>query len=333
MSLENINRAVRFGNYIDLGQEYRPDELTDEKVVGAIWDERKTKNAIIIPDSYQFWDPSKVVRTYQGEIPLDSPDRERKFGDEVNVNRSGMSIREARNFNLLKDIYVVLTDPKTAEKLLHGSTRGIGYWSPRTRLSQHRIILWNTMLEGEGGYRALHNRIKGYEKGDSIIQVPSLTRNKVYTVSLTPLPITEDDSIFRVELLQMRASCQCEDYMYRERRGKRREDERKDEKWLNTYKYAAGEVPFCKHTYMAFRKAMEDSLQDEEIPTVLASPFPVPTNPDGLNFQVALEQRIVIGNPRKKRRPLKTEQIILIGRTAGYLALKDSQLDRLFIFD
>jgi len=102
-------------------------------------DEEKETVLVLPPNA--FWDRGRAERTYRGQEVLDSPRKFKKFGPELNLNRSHVTKEQAKNHKHLpeKRMGQILDDSGRMVQLYgfpdlswdpRDDYRGVGWWGP-----------------------------------------------------------------------------------------------------------------------------------------------------------------------------------------------------------
>ncbi len=284
------------------------DGLTNKDVADAIM--RAGGRGLIIPDEpgkYQIWDRSDVVKARGMELPLDTALRFKRYGPEIDLTKSSTTQREIRERHLTprKAFRERLSDPGVRDALLEGSCRGLGWWDPRTKT--HNIASFDVFPEAHFFERFYEDEIEfKYLFSDGYVCTPSVSGEPEYRVTLRVFPNTDD---FLIEWLMTQANCECLDQFHRGSRGKGHAD-----KYENIFKYSKPERVWCKHTLGALNKAEKLSHKWDNVPDFRVS-YPSPTGI--INPFYTLKTKTIIMSGGKARRPLKTENSILLGKVTG----------------
>ena len=282
---------------------------------------------LIIPPDYQFWDQSAVFRKSHGsrriEVPLTTATRFRRYGDDVNLTRSGTTVSELKEGEITprKALAVQLASEDVKEGLRNGRYKGFGWWDARK--PTHRPVSWSALPVGQKFYDQYGKRMNiEYQYKDCRITVPSWSRNIAtpswgwnpnrYIFTLRVLPVTERDREYFTEWTMTEGSCGCEDVSYRGARGRIMEDR----EIQDVFKYANPESPMCWHFIGAYRAAAEASRRTDNIPTFLVD-FPEATGLLGPWY--ALKTKTIVGTQSRARRPLITEIDAELGRVVGHM--------------
>jgi len=292
--------------------------VTDEDVADAILT-RGRERGVIIPREYRFWDREAVVKQRGKRLPLNIPQRFRRYGPDVCISKY---------YTRQKDMKEDRITPRKAfgslgsygHELLHGAYRGIGYWNPRSRT--HKLIPFDVPVEGQAFRKLFEDEINiRYQHGDCYVEVPSLSRaGREYIFRLSVLPVTGRKSEFFVEWLMTRGECGCEDASFRGMRGKIRQDEEPDA-YAGVFKYANPEFQWCRHSWGALEAAQENSFIDPK-----AKPFRVKF-PEATGLKepwYVFKTRTLIGDQKRARRPSKAETLIMCGKIIGCMGLGEA---------
>lgn len=315
----------RYGyRFIDLNQE---TGLTRENAALAIKEAAEKSALLYIPNSFPAWEAQAFSKKEFGRnvrIEINTPYRFKKFGPEVNINRTRIGVDESREFDFMEAFHRAISDTETREEMLKG-TRGIGYWRPRQK--DHVIMMWYLFPQGYGfaNQKKLGGRAKVKNRlADAKVEVPSfsnidLSSGKVrrfYEIDVLTLPVHMEDGFFRQELLQTEwRGARCPDVSYRETKGMIREDP----DIIAMGKYSRPEHVICKHIYTAELVLFKRKEPGE--PAVLAFRYPVPTLLNSKIFRT-LKMGTIRGSPGRggKRRKLTMAEISsFIGMEAGTL--------------
>jgi len=301
-----------------------PNDITYADLCDAVLSLPDGKALVI--HQMPFWDKSQVFRSPKkvvGSIRLNTPQRFRRLGKEMNLNTSSMSINQAKQSQILP--YTVI---ENATLDFEEDYRGIGWWGPTKHM--HRTVFWDALVEGFKYYELFGDRIKlRHQNIDPSYTAESLSRaEREYEITLHPVPSTLEDGWFFIEWLDMRGKCGCEDSSFREK-GATRKPESVSERWHEYHKYTGGEVIFCRHLVAMYKEAVEYSRSHKDAKNILLDPFPEPTGI--LNPWWTLKNRVIVVDERdgkKYRRVLdKTELDVLLGRTTAY-----DGLDRMWLY-
>jgi len=242
-------------------------------------------------------------------VPLDTPARFRKFAPEIDVVKSGITLKKIRERQLTpRSAFRALEQPEVREKLRKGNYRGVGWWSPRSR--RHNILWFDVLAEGQEYARMFEDDFDTeYLFADAYQHVPSFSReDRVYITPLKVLPVTPGQAC--IEWLETFAQCGCEDSFYMGAKTKKKADDA----YEALYKYVNPEQIICRHNW-AQRKLVEKASREGRTPLRLLLEWP---NATGLlNYWLTLKTKTLIRG-RRLRRPLKTEINILCGNGIGY---------------
>jgi|GEM_PF-1583092 len=311
-TVSEIRDSYKPERFVDLNQ---CSGLTHENVADAILQTGRTGKVLYIPEEpvYAVWNRGDVFRKGGKSVPLNTPLRFKRYGHEVDVTKSGTSIKEIMEQRLTprKAFRLKLTDSTVRKNLVEGSFRGIGWWDPKKRT--HRITPFDVFAEGRKFMEFYGNEMEiEFQYADCRILVPSLSRpDRKYIVNVRVLPVIKEGDQYLVEWLMTEASCGCEDEFYKGARGKLMEDHTAK----TVFKYANPEHTHCRHFWAAMEKAAEMSYKDQKAPPFLVR-FPRATGL--LSPWHALKTRTLIGDGKRARRPTKTEIGILCGKVIGY---------------
>ncbi len=295
---------AKYSEFLDLNR-YRG--LTHRDVVEATQETSRCYNkGLIIPRTYDFWDRSQTYQlrhTRRDVVPLDTPERFMKFGPEVNINKSTMSMKQAKETN-----FQLVSAMKEASYSMDVETayRGFGLWGVKSK--NHFLLPFIVLAEGEHYYLLNADRIRVIHQDFDTKQVlPSASRELRHIIHLRPLPTTSE---FNVEATETKGDCPCEDRLFKEGISRMKQNDG----FLDIYKYSKGEYLDCKHKYAAFRKAQELAKKEGK-PDIRIDRYPKPTG-YYLNSWVLLKTKTLVAEEGGKnaRRPLKTEINLELGR-------------------
>jgi len=312
------------GRFIDLNKETHLDKKT---FASALVEAAKTNSALYVPEDFEFWDKSKIFyKEIGGEkiaLEINTPYRFRKFGPEININNTKMTVEEARRTKFHEAIYKSLSDTESRKSMLEG-TRGMGWWRPRQK--DHVIVPWHVLAEGF--IYANQPKLGGtskilYVSGDARIKVPSTSsRRKLYDIYILTLPATSIERERNLDMFQTSwKGDACEDVIYREM-GWKFPDEKPE--ILSIIKYSRPEQVICKHSYTAEWKACEQ-LEKNGLSAEFRYPYPQRLFGNVYN---TLKRKTIIGDEKHGKRPAKS----MIAPACG-MAIGLEGPDQMFIFD
>ena len=300
-------------DFIDLNRETR---VYRDTVVDAVFEASNLPGVgVIIPSDFEFWDNGKKFKpryVKEVEIPLNSPLRFKKYGPQIDLEKKNIAYIKEHGF---KEIFAeTLNDEKVRKRLKNTSTRGLGYFGPRTGF--HHIIPWGSMVESEYYYEIFCGngdkiRVSIRPSGRISALVPSYgspSRNRI--IFETP-PVTQRNNVYRVEALETRGRCSCPDVEFKEEGGKIKLD--KYTKFERFTKYRDMEIVECRHIRSAERKLCED----EAFKDILFGELRIAPKEKLTKFWLALTVKTLIGTRKSSERPIKTYIDILTGNAVG----------------
>jgi hypothetical protein len=290
------------GNFIDLRKE-KP--LTTEMVLETFLTARGC--GVIVPNTYSFWDRDSTWKIRDEEIKLDTPIKFNKYGPEVNLNTSSMSIKLANETEFLP---ISAMKEKARGMGIEIGYRGFGYFDIRSK--QHRLIPFNAIPLGWKFLEAYGREIEvHYQHGDIFCTTLSASReDKSYTFSLRPTATKEKYVLWT----QTYGDDGCEDSNFREIRSKRKVNIGEYE---HDFKYSRGEIVWCKHKIAAYNLAVKISHMFGKTP-ILVDMFPMPTGIMNPWYLMKNYTIIVNEDGSRARRPLNTEINTMLGRLMAY---------------
>jgi hypothetical protein len=291
---------------------------------GLIWDDisdavsgLKPGYGLWLPEG-DCWDRAAVYRDRKTgvEVPLDTPQRFRKFGPQIDVVKSGTTLRRIREerITLRSAFREVLGDPAVREAMRERSFRGIGFWSPRSR--RHNIVWFDVPVEGQRYAEMFGDEFQtGYLFADAYQSTPSFSRlDRSYITPLRVLPVTEMDGTYYIEGLETVAVCGCEDAFHTGSGGKKKVHD----DFEAVFKYANPEQVICRHNWAQRGIAEKLSREQEGAKQILVQQ---PRATGLVNPWYNLKTRTLIG---KGRRPLKAEIGVYLGHVIGYMGPEES---------
>jgi hypothetical protein len=227
----------------------------------------KENNGLIIPAG-TYWGNEKFRHRKTGsEIEINSPARFRKFGPEIDIVSSGMTIKEIKDSRLTprKAFLKALSDPSVRENLLNCSYRGIGFWSPRAR--RHNIIWFDVLAEGQAYLDFFKNEFETiFQFADAYQDVPSFKQIEgVRTTLLKVLPVTERNGEYFIEWLEEFAQCSCADAFFM---GAKSRKKTKDES-EGIFKYINPEQIVCRHNWAQRQLAEKEAESNPNMKPLL----------------------------------------------------------------
>jgi len=306
----SVGRAKEKYTFIDKS-EYKG--LTRNDIADAVLN-LKHNEALIIPAG-MYWGNETFRHKKSGtEIPIDSPARFRKFGPQIDIVKSDVTIREIKDKKLTpRNVFKqVLSDSETREKLKNGNYRGIGFWSPRSR--RHNIIWFDVLAEGQKYLDTFNKEFgTGYQFADAYQYVPSFQQIEgVRTTPLKVLPVTERDGEFYVEWLEEYAQCSCADAFFMGARGKKKIDH----KFEGIYKYMNPEQIICRHNWAQRILAEKEPEKNPDAKPLLVK---LPKATGFLEPWRKTKMQVYIRYEKGLRRPYKAEITAGCGNFLGIL--------------
>jgi len=291
----------------------RYENLSRENIADAVLT-LKGNQYLILPEINYF---STYVDKKRGlVIKINTPQKFRKFGEQIDIVKSDITIREIKEQKLtLRKAFKNLDNPENREKLKNGSYRGIGWWSPRSR--RHNILWFDVPVEGQKYLDFFRNEFKTeYLYADAYQEIPSFSRlDRSYITQLNVLPVTEKNNEYCVESLETFAKCSCEDAFYMGIKSHLRDETEA------IYKYINPEQIICKHNWAQRILAEELSQKNEKAKKILTK---IPKATGLINPWFVLKTRTIVLEEGGARRPLKTEIGILCGNIIGYLGASNT---------
>lgn len=292
------------------------EKVSNKDIATAAMEAGEYNKGLIIPSDYPFWNKSMIFKRpflLTGEIELNTPQRFKKFGSEINLFSSSMTKKRMKEERLTprKLFGEKFSDPAIKEKLLNGAHRGYGYWN--FSKNTHVIIPFDVLAEGQK-YRDLlweFMEVK-YQFSDCYIKVPSTSRpDRKYEIIIRVLPVTEADNEYFVEWTKTEAEHVCEDRAFKSMKSKTKAHE----EFESIFKFANPEIFEDRHTYGARIIAEDMSYADPELKKVLVKH---PRATGIIKPWYVLKAGTIIGTKSAGRRPLKTEIGIACGWIMGH---------------
>ncbi|NIO21389.1 MAG: hypothetical protein GTN76_11790 [Candidatus Aenigmarchaeota archaeon] len=250
-------------------------------------------NEYLVVHDGDFWDKGKEFNKYRdgyGTIILDTADKWKRFGDQLDLNRSNVTIRDSKKYRFVPERKMgELYDENRKRIKLFGyqdlrwdpdeDYRGVGWWGATTKV--HHIVLFDAFVEGqlfadlsEGKIRTL------YDRSDIFVEVESRGRGKKYPIKMITTPTSLTENWFYTEWQDIKGGgCPCPDAAFRELSRRKRMQE--PEFWEKLHKYTKGEFVMCTHWVGTYTKKTRDSRKFgkvEEGGVILVDLFPFPKN-------------------------------------------------------
>jgi hypothetical protein len=290
--------------------------LSNKDIATAALEACEYDKGLIIPGDYEFWNKSMIFKRpflLTGEVELNTPQRFKKFGSEINLFGSNMTKKRMKEGRLTprKLFSEKFSDPAIKEKLLNGAYRGYGHWN----FSENTHVLTPFDVPAEGQkYRDLLWELMEvvYQFLDCYIKVPSTSRpDRKYEIVIRVLPVTEKDDEYFVEWTKTVAEHVCEDRAFKSMKSKMKAHE----EFEGIFKFANPEIFEDRHTYGARIIAEDMSYADPELKKVLVKH---PRATGIIKPWYVLKAGTIIGTKSAGRRPLKTEIGIACGWIMGH---------------
>ncbi len=289
------------------------------------------ENEYLVIHDGDFWDKTIEFNKYKrdyGTVILDTSEKWKKFGPELNLNRSSITIRDSKKYKFVPERKMgELYDENDKKVMLFGyqdlkwdpekDYRGVGWYGATTKA--HHIVLFDAFVEGQLFADLCEGRITPlYDKSDIYVEVKSLSREKEYPIKMITTPTSLNDDWFYTEWQDIKGSgCTCPDAAFREmgRRYKRMES------WEKLHKYTKGEFVMCRHWVGTYIKQRRDSRKFgnvEEGGVILVDIFPFPKD---IMFKAydALKNRSVKLTAKGHKRLTKGDIGPTLGKTISHL--------------
>jgi hypothetical protein len=319
------------GSFVDLNGIYHDKGgLTNEELARGVYQAAREGKGLIVPEGYDFWDSNgSSGRIYKkrelgiDRVPFNTAIRFKRFGPEVNFVPN-LSRRYMKRFRVTprRGLLTTLSNPDVKRRMLKRAHRCLGY----TRMDGHHVAIHaDDFFEAQLLRHFYPDRFPiEYQYADSIAQTPSRSDVLPYTIEVYVLPVTAEGDECLVEWRKLEWEMTVKDQFFRGASTKAKVSE--DPVLKRAYKYAQTEQQ-ADALFLAGLGEIEDySHRSDDMPSVLIK-FPRARR---FSIHDVLARRMIIGNEKSARRPIKLEISIA---TMYVLGLEEIKPEMLFDLD